>query len=181
MLLLKIQLLLTYIMTASSLAIIPSPHPAKAVYYGRTFYEHVVGSSPGSGCMFPWQQGTARQLGSIMNTETPALASWHAQDDETSNSAEGFLNAFDIIFTIAFFALDWKVRWEGYLYFSHARCIWLCVVLPFCVYSCLMQAHAEQCEWDGCVCVCVHGKSTCLHLHSMLLSNKSKPQAPIEM
>lgn len=143
MLSLKIQL---YIMIASSLAIIPSPHPGKAVYYGRMFYEHVMGSSPGAGCLFPWQQGKARPLGSIMNTETHALASWHAVDDERSNSSEGFLNAFDIIFTIAFFALHWKVRWEGYLCFSHARCIWLCVVLLFCIHSCLMQAHAEQRE-----------------------------------
>lgn len=71
-----------------------------------------------------------------------------------------------------FFALDWKVRWEGYRFFSCARCIWLCVVLSFCVSSCLMQAHAERREGDGSLCVCIHGKSTCLVLHSMLQTNE---------
>lgn len=133
------------------------------------FYEHVMGNSPGSGCLFPWQQGKVQRLGSIMNIQTHALASWHAVDDEKSNSA----TVFDIFPPNPFFALDWKVRWEGYRCFSCARCIWLCVVLSFCVSSCLMQAHAERREGDGSLCVCIHGKSTCLVLHSMLQTNES--------
>lgn len=74
-------------------------------------------------------------------------------------------------------AIDWKIRWEGC--FSCTLYLIMCGAFHSSrasVHSYLMQEHAESREGDGCLCVCIHGKTTCLPLHSVLcLMRRLKP------